>query len=69
VPGAGTYDMPRPQEAYVMANFKRKGPKSTRSGCLLCKPHKRQGAKHTHTARENAKRKAADAEIRSVGFQ
>ncbi len=22
---------------------KRKGPKSTRSGCLLCKPHKRQG--------------------------
>jgi hypothetical protein len=28
-----------------MANFKRKGPKSTRSGCLLCKPHKRQGAR------------------------
>ena len=24
-------------------NYKRKGPKSTRSGCLLCKPHKRQG--------------------------
>lgn len=24
-------------------NFKRKGPKSTRAGCLLCKPHKRQG--------------------------
>jgi hypothetical protein len=24
-------------------NFKRKGPKSTRSGCMLCKPHKRQG--------------------------
>jgi hypothetical protein len=24
-------------------NHKRKGPKSTRSGCLLCKPHKRQG--------------------------
>lgn len=21
-------------------NHKRKGPKSTRSGCLLCKPHK-----------------------------
>ena len=28
-----------------MANFKRKGPKSTRAGCLLCKPHKRQGQK------------------------
>ena len=27
----------------TMANFKRKGPKSTRAGCLLCKPHKRQG--------------------------
>ena len=24
---------------------KRKGPKSTRSGCLLCKPHKRQGVR------------------------
>lgn len=24
-------------------NHKRKGPKSTRSGCLMCKPHKRQG--------------------------
>ena len=27
-----------------MAHKKRKGPKSTRAGCLLCKPHKRQGA-------------------------
>jgi hypothetical protein len=26
-----------------MANHKRKGPKSTRAGCLLCKPYKRQG--------------------------
>ena len=24
---------------------KRKGPKSTRAGCLMCKPHKRQGVK------------------------
>ena len=47
-----------------MANFKRKGPKSTRSGCLLCKPHKRQGAKCEHTARETAKRKAATEDIR-----
>jgi len=28
-------------------HHKRKGPKSTRSGCLLCKPHKRQGAPRT----------------------
>jgi len=26
-----------------MAHHKRKGPKSTRAGCLLCKPYKRQG--------------------------
>lgn len=24
-------------------HHKRKGPKSTRCGCLMCKPHKRQG--------------------------
>ena len=30
-----------------MAHHKRKGPKSTRAGCLLCKPHKRQGASKT----------------------
>jgi hypothetical protein len=29
-----------------MAHHKRKGPKSTRAGCLLCKPHKRQGQKY-----------------------
>jgi len=30
-----------------MANFKRKRPKSTRSGCLMCKPWKDQRcAKH-----------------------
>jgi hypothetical protein len=28
-----------------MANHKRSGPKSTRAGCLLCKPHKRQGVR------------------------
>jgi hypothetical protein len=27
-----------------MAHHKRKGPKSTRAGCLLCKPQKRQGS-------------------------
>lgn len=25
-------------------HHKRKRPKSTRAGCLLCKPHKRQGS-------------------------
>ena len=26
-------------------HHKRKGPKSTRAGCLMCKPHKRQGTR------------------------
>jgi len=30
-----------------VAHHKRKGPKSTRSGCLLCKPHKHQAVKGT----------------------
>ncbi|MBK8198588.1 MAG: hypothetical protein IPK75_09470 [Acidobacteria bacterium] len=50
-----------------MANFKRKGPKSTRAGCLLCKPHKRQGAKCTHTFRDTAKRTFAAEDIRTGG--
>lgn len=29
-------------------HFKRKGPKSTRAGCLMCKPHKRQGELPRH---------------------
>ena len=28
--------------------WKRKGPKSTRAGCLHCKPHKRQGVDLPH---------------------
>ena len=36
-----------------MAHHKRKGPKSTRAGCLLCKPHKRQGHKRAGRVRFN----------------
>lgn len=32
-------------------HHKRHGPKSTRAGCLLCKPHKRQGARHKERQR------------------
>ncbi|WP_370235014.1 MULTISPECIES: hypothetical protein [Henriciella] len=47
-----------------MAHHKRKGPKSTRAGCLLCKPHKRQGAplQSRERFRQHAKRVAADSE-------
>lgn len=42
-------------------HHKRKGPKSTRSGCLLCKPHKRQGVQRSvkvkgRTGRESVRR-------------
>jgi hypothetical protein len=41
-------------------NFKRKGPKSTRAGCLLCKPHKRQGAPHKERQRHSVNRRLLD---------
>ncbi len=48
-----------------MAHHKRKGPKSTRAGCLLCKPHKRQGAplQQRERFRQMARRMAADIDI------
>jgi hypothetical protein len=42
-------------------HHKRKGPKSTRAGCLLCKPHKRQGAPLTHRQRHSVNRRLAAA--------
>jgi hypothetical protein len=35
-----------------MAHHKRKRPKNRRAGCLLCKPHKANGAKHKHPLQE-----------------
>jgi len=35
-------------------HHKRKGPKSTQAGCLLCKPHKRQGASLKSRQRHSA---------------
>ena len=51
-----------------MAHFKRKGPKSTRAGCLLCKPQKRQGAPLEERQRFAATRriKAAAAAIAAL---
>ena len=41
-----------------MAHHKRKKPKSTRAGCLLCKPHKRQGAPKADRRRFADRRRA-----------
>jgi hypothetical protein len=50
-----------------MANFKRKGPKSTRAGCLLCKPQKRQGQRLDLrvTFSERRRAEAANSELAS----
>jgi len=44
-------------------HFKRKKPKSSRSGCLLCKPHKRNhcghAGKHSGLNMSNVKRREA----------
>jgi hypothetical protein len=36
-----------------MAHHRRRGPKSTRAGCLLCKPHKHQAERHHGRARSD----------------
>ena len=36
----------------ILMHHKRGKPKSTRAGCLLCKPHKHQAEKHHARARE-----------------
>jgi hypothetical protein len=36
-----------------MAHHRRRGPKSTRAGCLLCKPHKHQAERHRGRARSD----------------
>lgn len=44
-------------------NFKRKKPKSTRAGCLMCKPWKRQGScLHDRDRFSDARRKAVAKE-------
>jgi hypothetical protein len=45
----------------TVMNFKRKRPKSTRAGCLLCKPHKRQGSCLQHRDRFGVYRKSEAA--------
>lgn len=43
-------------------NHKRKGPKSTRAGCLLCEWHKHQALKKTKAAQPRQERRARVSE-------
>ena len=38
-------------------HHKRRGPKSTRAGCMLCKPHKRQGVRRAVKVKGEAGRR------------
>jgi hypothetical protein len=51
-------------------HHKRKGPKSTRAGCLMCKPHKRQGVKLSDRACGTNMRRltATSADLRTEGL-
>ena len=40
-----------------MAHHKRKGPKSTRNGCLMCKPHKHQRTGRLKRQRHSVRQK------------
>jgi hypothetical protein len=44
-----------------MAHFKRHRPKNRRAGCLLCKPHKANGAPREHRDPPSARRRMQDA--------
>jgi hypothetical protein len=51
----------KPAERGNAVNFKRGRAKNRRAGCLMCKPHKMNGAKHAKTKAElRADLKAAD---------
>ena len=47
-------------------NHKRKRPKSTRAGCLLCKPHKRQGCKHGNPTEQEKRARVNEREQRDA---
>jgi hypothetical protein len=51
-------------------HHKRKGPKSTRAGCLLCKPHKRQGTKLSQRSRggNQVRLRTTSADLRAEGL-
>lgn len=50
-------------------NFKRKRPKSGRSGCLMCKPWKRQGACLHDRSRFSDRRRAEAAREQVARFR
>ena len=53
--------MPKPKK------HKRKGPKSTRAGCLLCQPHKHQGNGDRWSELAHAERKRRVAARQQIG--
>lgn len=50
-------------------NHKRKGPKDTRAGCLMCKPHKSNGFKGMHESQTNQEKLARINEEEQINKQ
>lgn len=49
----------------LTVNFKRKRPKNSRAGCLMCKPHKANGMKGMTKQQTLQEQKAREAERRN----
>lgn len=50
-------------------HHKRRRPKSSRAGCLFCKPYKRQGSKRAARSKFSQRRKALVAKEKILEFQ
>ena len=48
-------------------HHKRRGPKSTRAGCMLCKPHKRQGVRRAVKVKGETGRRDLRAPVDASG--
>jgi len=64
------YRVPVTAWDYVaVAHLKRKGPKSTRAGCLLCKPHKHQAERHHYRSQQRRHWRQHEAAASSDGYR
>lgn len=52
-----------------MAHHRRRGPKSTRAGCLLCKPQKHQAERHRDRARSDRRWHAQQLAANHDGYR
>jgi hypothetical protein len=61
--------LPRFAIISLVAHHKRKGPKSTRAGCLLCKPHKHQSERHRDRASQSRRWRERETAATRDGYR